>query len=1392
MTSPFSYAAFQAEQRQAEKIGPRRPSPLSYEAFLEEQREEEERIRAERGARDGVLPAVVTTAPAPKPFERALARGVMASGATAPAFGREEDLTPLARQQVERAKAARAVAEDLGKAVVGQPMRSATRLAAGAATLAGLPQAEPLTRVMRSIEEQTAPTTTPGALARVGTEIGAMAPGGFALGATRAALESAAGESTVNALLEATGRAPIESPMARALAEAGLDVAALGVGKALRAGGRGARQARQAPDVTPPLALPPGPIRDRGRLLGPGAEAPVQGPVSSRPIPMGGATTGAVPTVGSETLGPGIPMPSVRQLFLPRRPRPTEGAQVLGPAIPMGGPEPPRRLTSGAPRSTPGTLPLGPEPLPPESPVFGPAIPMRGVPTGPTPITDPTRLLPSSVPDDVTRRAVQERWAAEIAGPPPAAAAGKRRPRMTAARRGAVASEALVPAGTAGLGAILGAATTPEEAPESMIGRAMAGALAGFGAGRVGLRGVERLADATAARRGTAAIPEGIPDGVSVPDRAAAMREAALRTAPEEVVTPRPGMTEARMERAAERVQRPARPTPSDATYVPRTDEEWREFYGRFMTRPEDIAEADALRQTGVTQQRQGTRPVALDTKLSETIGETFGDLAFRDAGRKLSGPELIALRAQREANAARRVALAERLADPNLSPVDREWMTSLRDRLEDVMITQLERYTRDVSQTGRDLRLLQEAVKLSDNPADWLLRAERMAGGQKLTPAQELELITAVREKNLPKAAGLIGKLRETSRLDRLGELWQTGLLTSVMRPLRDVLGNFINLADKQAERVVATGVDRLLGLTTGVRTADYSLPATAKAFGPALQRGGEAAMAILRGKGDPAVLERVMKRYDFERETLQTNPMLRAYTTLIRRTIGAADALVSEVAMTAALGEQARVLARNKGLTEGTPAFQEAVAKYLDAPPPEMFGIAAAQAAEVTWQNPTVAGPLGVALRQAKSPEVRLAGKLLMPFFQTPSAMGEQAFRGTPFGLYGAHTDVLNMAKKADLPAAQRQFVGRIAKSTVGAGWIALGYSLADNDQMTSWFPSDDRERRRWELEGRTETAVKIGGTWVSLLGVLGPQAMLMSIGAALRKLTDDPEFVQRTVLDKAVRTALTIGQGAGRAVLDSPMMQGMRTVTELGQQIASGDPEGLAQAGTQAAQTFLGGMVPQVVQQVARATDLTDEGTVRVRQPRVAGDPARTALNAVLQGIPFGARQMVPVRRTALGEERATSVGGLAGVLSPARLSRETSDPRAQELWRTGAAVPRTTQRRGEPAETFSARQEALGGAVARAVQAAMNDPQYQAIARMPAADLRAALRAQVAERGADLPELQRLDVLPDDEIRRRYQGMVLDNVIRAARTQAGAAFPDPRGGRAGSILQSLTRP
>jgi hypothetical protein len=301
---------------------------------------------------------------------------------------------------------------------------------------------------------------------------------------------------------------------------------------------------------------------------------------------------------------------------------------------------------------------------------------------------------------------------------------------------------------------------------------------------------------------------------------------------------------------------------------------------------------------------------------------------------------------------------------------------------------------------------------------------------------------------------------------------------------------------------------------------------------------------------------------------------------------------------------------------------------------------------------------------------------------------------------------------------------------------------------------------------------------------LGILGPQAQLMAVGAALRKMTtDNPEWTIGTATG-------TVASGIGRAVVESPMMQGVNTLYNVGQDISSDDDDAFGRAGERMAQTFVTGMVPQAIQQVARATDVTPEGKVRVRATREPGDAVQTAINAALQGLP-GGRQKLPVRRTALGEERATSRGGLLGVLSPARLSMETTDPRAKELWETGAAVPNVVRRKGESVAAYSRRAEAMGQAASRAVEAGMKSPSYQAISRMNTAQLRKTLSA-LADRGEmQAEQVAQLGQLSDDDLRRRLQGLYLERIIGRGRALTGRQFPDPSGGRQAQMLNALTR-
>lgn len=268
------------------------------------------------------LPTVVTTAEAPKELERRLARTMQAGTKRAEPFGGEGELTEAQRMQLERARGAVTVAEDIGKAVAGQPSRTLMRTATGIAQLRGDPRAQRLLEQTRALEAETAPQTGIGAVARIGSEIGAFIPSGLSMGAMRSGLESAAGEefSTAGMLAQMTGREAPKSALGRALADAALDLSIPGA----MAGVRGVRGVRQAGrDLDRALAL--GMREGFGEAAEAATPSLAQGPAiqpalasstmrrlparASMAIPAE-APPGALPPGEPRLAGPAIPAPA--------------------------------------------------------------------------------------------------------------------------------------------------------------------------------------------------------------------------------------------------------------------------------------------------------------------------------------------------------------------------------------------------------------------------------------------------------------------------------------------------------------------------------------------------------------------------------------------------------------------------------------------------------------------------------------------------------------------------------------------------------------------------------------------------------------------------------------------------------------------------------------------------------------------------------------------------------------------------------------------------------------------------------------------------------------------------------------------------------------------------
>lgn len=803
---------------------------------------------------------------------------------------------------------------------------------------------------------------------------------------------------------------------------------------------------------------------------------------------------------------------------------------------------------------------------------------------------------------------------------------------------GFAAPEVLQSVAGAGVGALAGGAIG--DTPAEKVRNATIGAFAGGFAGRASGAATAARAEATAERT---AIQQ-------------AMEQAVAKTA-ERAAAKRATGAEAR---AAERIKEPTRPYPKNIDALaadrsalnPPTPEALIGDLSRIANNPGVEAE---LRTSMDRLTKDGKIPPKIkvtfdqERQIASALGMDAAQLATRDPARALSGTELLALKDETLKTIARRRVAADVVKDMTRPATERELAEKMLPTLDKQFETYVTRLSRDRSQKGRDLNMMKIAAATSDDPNDWLVRAQAMAGNRPLNDETIAEIVGAVQKGEFARATKAIAELRKAPWSEKAGALYRAGLLSSFGRPFRDILSNSLNVGGvRQAEQAVATGLDRIIGSFTGVRTVDWSADASLKALWKGAKEGAENAKAIMKGNAaDPEMLGRAAERYDFLRETNFDSPILDTYTKFIQRTLGAADAFAHKAAAQEAATSYARAIAKTERLTGK--AFDERVAGLLKDPTPEMAMRVTEAATASVWQNKTKIGDAASGFRRP----LGLAGTVAMPFTQTPAAMATQVLESTPAGLAAAVPDVVNLLKKANVPQAQANLVNKAARVSVGAGLMYAGYVAADHGLLTSWYPDDANEQNQWKQDGRIENAVKVGSKWVSLVGAFGPAAQLFTMGGYLHHMLNDQ--------GKSLAEGLTTGTLAstGKVVLDSPMMQGPSTIIG-----ALKQPD---QALEKLSETFAGGMVPQFVQRGARAldTDAAGETVMRDVRGKSAGE---TVVNSIVGGIP-GARQKLPAKVSALGESRSSGDGGVAAVVSPFRTSEDKTqrDPVARELAR-----------------------------------------------------------------------------------------------------------------------------
>jgi hypothetical protein len=684
---------------------------------------------------------------------------------------------------------------------------------------------------------------------------------------------------------------------------------------------------------------------------------------------------------------------------------------------------------------------------------------------------------------------------------------------------------------------------------------------------------------------------------------------------------------------------------------------------------------SESLIETGLVP-RGMTVPWEVETQIAEMLATTAENLATRDPARKLAGPEMLALSMQYKRD-IQRAAWARKLMNDQFASVqDRELASRLVDALEDRVIQAYTRITRDASQTGRDLNLLKLSLDSTDDPAAWLLRAQKLAGGRQIDDELVQEILGALRSGDVAAAQRGLAKARAKSAsiFDRIGEGVQASLLLSLARPLRDLVSNVQQAGDRTvALNVLAPIYDSLISGLSGTRTAGGLTSPSVRRIAKAGLTGAKQAWLLMNPTGKYAasaegklLIERASRRYDWLRETQLQNPILRSVVQWVRRSVAAADQPFYEVAYASSVESQARAMALAAGY-KGRELARKADA-IANRPTSQMLVRAASDAAEATWQNDTrlTAAAKWMSMRASKQPELRLAGVAMLPFAQTPSAMASEAIGRTPLGVVaGSAGDLRKMANATLRDEAQRRLVRRLALGTTGAGWIYLGYTLAGNGDMTGAYPVDPNERARWDEENKVPNAIRRGGKWIGLSGLLGPQAMLMSIGAQMHEeMTSNGG-----IISGAIEMARASAAGIAGTVAESPYGRGASAMGEMVQAARySREPEVRNQYISRAVDQYGGMVVPQVVSQLAQALDVDESGNIISRDIGQGEGMLGRMGGAFRSRIP-GLRESLPAKVSPFGRVRTESRGGLISVFDPVRARQSFETDLTQGLGEAG---------------------------------------------------------------------------------------------------------------------------
>jgi len=403
---------------------------------------------------------------------------------------------------------------------------------------------------------------------------------------------------------------------------------------------------------------------------------------------------------------------------------------------------------------------------------------------------------------------------------------------------------------------------------------------------------------------------------------------------------------------------------------------------------------------------------------------------------------------------------------------------------------------------------------------------------------------------------------------------LWKAGLLTGLKTTGINIASNFSHAVSEIAKDVPASAVDKIVSLFTGKRTLVLTGKGSADGAAMGVKKGWD---YLKTGFDERNIADKLdYRRVNFGKGKVAKG--LNKYVETVFGLLGAEDQPFYYAARMRSMANQAAAKARNEGL-KGK-AARDFAQKLIENPTDDMMKYATLDAETAVFQNASSLAK-GAQKIQRSMPGM----EIVLPFAKTPANVANAMINYSPVGI--AKTIIQNIGKgKFD----QRLFSQGMGRGLTGTGALAIGGALMANKMMNLGFPTSEKVRQQWELEGRVPNSILINGKWRNI-GVLGPLGMVLIVGGHLQDGVDEHGSFSGGLAQAA--------GGFGSALTEQSFLSGVNRAID-----ALKDPR---RSFNGFASSLAGSVVPTLVADFARSMDQYErrtDGMIERIQSRIPG--------------------------------------------------------------------------------------------------------------------------------------------------------------------------------------------